>query len=270
MGLVVDPRTPPAPTSTPSNVRPHPRRTGRRHPSGAPAASPMVAEPPAATPTAAWSRAGSTGDLSGRHDGPARCSSRTGASSSRATPSAASPSAPRAPLRRRAATAQLQRGRLRRRRPRSAVGHAGVNPCGDPTDEGGALRSQDVRIDRRPAGLDGAVLRVDPDTGRRLAGQRQRRERTRTRPEDHRVRPAQPVPHDGPGGRQRLDRRGRSAPGRRSTRSPTATRPAQLRLAVSRGRLRPQRVQQPRHTRCVISPPGARRPASASQPAATP
>jgi glucose/arabinose dehydrogenase len=51
-----------------------------------------------------------------------------------------------------------------------------VNPCGDPpggvggamtppTAEGGALRSQDVRTMSDPVSLDGAILRVDPDTG---------------------------------------------------------------------------------------------------------
>jgi uncharacterized repeat protein (TIGR01451 family) len=56
-----------------------------------------------------------------------------------------------------------------------------VNPCGDPpagvggvqtapTAEGGALRSQDVRTTGDPTGLDGTVLRVDPDTGDGLPG----------------------------------------------------------------------------------------------------
>ncbi|MGH9250232.1 MAG: PQQ-dependent sugar dehydrogenase, partial [Acidimicrobiales bacterium] len=51
-----------------------------------------------------------------------------------------------------------------------------INPCGDPpggvggsmsppTAEGGALRSQDVRTMGDPAGLNGAILRVDPATG---------------------------------------------------------------------------------------------------------
>ena len=40
-----------------------------------------------------------------------------------------------------------------------------VNPCGDPTDEGGALRSQDIRTTSDPLGLDGTVLRINPDTG---------------------------------------------------------------------------------------------------------
>jgi glucose/arabinose dehydrogenase len=44
------------------------------------------------------------------------------------------------------------------------------NPCGDPTNEGGALRSQDARTTGDPTGLDGAILRVDPDTGAAMAG----------------------------------------------------------------------------------------------------
>jgi glucose/arabinose dehydrogenase/PKD repeat protein len=56
-----------------------------------------------------------------------------------------------------------------------------VNPCGDPvtitsgpgeqpvvdvaTAEGGSLRSQDVRTTGDPTGLDGALVRIDPDTG---------------------------------------------------------------------------------------------------------
>jgi glucose/arabinose dehydrogenase len=57
-------------------------------------------------------------------------------------------------------------------------GQAGnpVNPCGDPpggvagamtppTAEGGALRSQDVRTLSDPTGLDGSVIRIDPETG---------------------------------------------------------------------------------------------------------
>ena len=51
-----------------------------------------------------------------------------------------------------------------------------VNPCGDPpggtisppTAEGGALRSQDVRTAGDATGGDGAILRVDPDTGAAL------------------------------------------------------------------------------------------------------
>ena len=56
-----------------------------------------------------------------------------------------------------------------------------LNPCGDPpagsggtmtppTAEGGALRSQDIRTTGDPTGLDGAILRVNPDTGAAMAG----------------------------------------------------------------------------------------------------
>jgi glucose/arabinose dehydrogenase len=56
-----------------------------------------------------------------------------------------------------------------------------ANPCGDPpagvggvesppTAEGGSLRSQDLRTSGDPAGLDGAVLRLDPTTGAAMAG----------------------------------------------------------------------------------------------------
>jgi glucose/arabinose dehydrogenase len=52
------------------------------------------------------------------------------------------------------------------------------NPCADPpggamtppTTEGGALRSQDVRTTGDPTGLDGALLRLDPNTGAAAAG----------------------------------------------------------------------------------------------------
>jgi uncharacterized repeat protein (TIGR01451 family) len=56
-----------------------------------------------------------------------------------------------------------------------------LNPCGDPpggvgatltppTAEGGALRSQDLRTTSDPTGLDGAILRLDPNTGAAAAG----------------------------------------------------------------------------------------------------
>jgi glucose/arabinose dehydrogenase len=44
-------------------------------------------------------------------------------------------------------------------------GQIGTNPCGDPTNEGGALRAQDYRLGNDPVGYDGAILRVDPQTG---------------------------------------------------------------------------------------------------------
>jgi glucose/arabinose dehydrogenase len=39
------------------------------------------------------------------------------------------------------------------------------NPCGDPLNEGGALRAQDDRTHGDPTGMNGAILRVDPATG---------------------------------------------------------------------------------------------------------
>ncbi|WP_206068505.1 LamG-like jellyroll fold domain-containing protein [Nonomuraea composti] len=55
------------------------------------------------------------------------------------------------------------------------------NPCGDPPGavgtalsppaaEGGALRSQDVRTNGDPAGLDGTIIRINPDTGAAASG----------------------------------------------------------------------------------------------------
>jgi glucose/arabinose dehydrogenase len=55
-------------------------------------------------------------------------------------------------------------------------GGSPVNPCGDPpggpgtaltppTAEGGSLRSQDLRTSGDPVGLDGSVIRIDPNTG---------------------------------------------------------------------------------------------------------
>lgn len=55
------------------------------------------------------------------------------------------------------------------------------NPCGDPpvpaggtqtapTAQGGALRSQDARTTADPTGLDGTILRVDPETGAAAPG----------------------------------------------------------------------------------------------------
>jgi glucose/arabinose dehydrogenase len=42
------------------------------------------------------------------------------------------------------------------------------NPCADPANEGGALRSQDLRTSGDPVGLDGSIIRVDPATGAAL------------------------------------------------------------------------------------------------------
>jgi glucose/arabinose dehydrogenase len=45
-----------------------------------------------------------------------------------------------------------------------------ANPCGDPTSEGGALRSQDIRSTDDPTGLSGSILRLNPTTGAAAAG----------------------------------------------------------------------------------------------------
>ncbi len=44
------------------------------------------------------------------------------------------------------------------------------NPCGDPPEEGGALRAQDIRTGADPTGLNGTVIRIDPDTGNAWPG----------------------------------------------------------------------------------------------------
>jgi glucose/arabinose dehydrogenase len=56
-----------------------------------------------------------------------------------------------------------------------------VNPCGDPpggvggamtlpTAEGGSLRAQDLRTPADPTGLDGSLIRVNPETGQAMPG----------------------------------------------------------------------------------------------------
>ncbi len=45
-----------------------------------------------------------------------------------------------------------------------------VNPCGDPANEGGALRSQDARSTADATQLHGSVLRLDPATGAAAPG----------------------------------------------------------------------------------------------------
>lgn len=39
------------------------------------------------------------------------------------------------------------------------------NPCNDPVNEGGALRSQDLQTSADPVGLSGTLIRIDPATG---------------------------------------------------------------------------------------------------------
>ena len=47
-----------------------------------------------------------------------------------------------------------------------------VNMCGDPAEEGGSLRSQDLLTPAPadPTGLDGSLIRIDPDSGEGLPG----------------------------------------------------------------------------------------------------
>ncbi|MBC7785203.1 MAG: PQQ-dependent sugar dehydrogenase, partial [Burkholderiales bacterium] len=45
-----------------------------------------------------------------------------------------------------------------------------INAFNDPANEGGALRSQDIRSGGDPVGLDGTIIRVDPDTGLGASG----------------------------------------------------------------------------------------------------
>jgi glucose/arabinose dehydrogenase len=44
------------------------------------------------------------------------------------------------------------------------------NPFNDPANEGGALRAQDVRSNGDPTGLDGSIIRINPNTGAASAG----------------------------------------------------------------------------------------------------
>ena len=129
-----------------------------------------------------------------------------------------------------------------------------VNPCGDPpggaggsmtspTAEGGALRAQDVRTTGDPTGLNGAMLRVDPDTGDPLPDNPGTG--TKNAPPDHRPRVPQPVPlrlparHD-----RRLRRRRRLAcVGGDQPRPGHDHEGPQLRLALLRGHRAPGRLR---------------------------
>ena len=130
------------------------------------------------------------------------------------------------------------------------------NPCGDPpggagatltppTAEGGALRSQDLRTSGDPVSLNGALLRVDAETGAGLPDNPLAGSCRSQCTKDHRPRPAQPVSiHDPPRHRRGLARRRRlerlrgDQPSRRSDRR----RGRELRLAVLRGERPPARL----------------------------
>ena len=49
-------------------------------------------------------------------------------------------------------------------------GQTGSPSCGDPANQGGALRSQDLRTAGDPVTLDGTVIRIDPATGNPAVG----------------------------------------------------------------------------------------------------
>ncbi|HQY87537.1 MAG TPA: PQQ-dependent sugar dehydrogenase, partial [Tepidisphaeraceae bacterium] len=49
-------------------------------------------------------------------------------------------------------------------------GQLGINNFNDPPLEGGAVRSQDILTSGDPTGLDGTVIRINPDTGTGVAG----------------------------------------------------------------------------------------------------
>ena len=113
-----------------------------------------------------------------------------------------------------------------------------VNPCGDPASnpsnptppsaEGGALRSQDIRIDGRPDGAGRHDHPHQPGHGRRDARQPERGELGREHPPDHRLRPAQPVPLHVPARARTSSTSATSAgtSGRRSTASPARPGPS--------------------------------------------
>ena len=184
-----------------------------------------------------------TGGRGERWSGWSRCSSRTGASSFPATRSATSRSARTEPSTCRAATARASTRRLRpgRQSPR--------NPCGDPPSgaggtqtlpsaEGGALRSQDLRTAGDPVTLDGAILRLDPNTGRRCPEPHW--QPGSECPEDRGERAPEPIPVHSPpremGGLGR--RRQLGARGRRSTAS--RTRPRARRTSGGRATREPR------------------------------
>jgi|GEM_PF-625969 len=52
----------------------------------------------------------------------------------------------------------------------NAVDFGQNNLIGDPPNEGGALRSQDIRSTGDPTSLDGTIIRIDPDTGEGAPG----------------------------------------------------------------------------------------------------
>ena len=112
-------------------------------------------------------------------------------------------------------------------------GQAG-NPCGDPVNEGGGLRAQDIRTSGDPLGLGGTIFRINPNGGQVAAG------RAGQRLAHRHLRPAQPVAADLPARHQRAvvrRRRRERLGGGQPDRHVDVLGPGQPRLAVLRGRL---------------------------------
>ena len=197
-----------------------------------------------------------------------RPSSRTGASSSPATRSAAWRSGRKAPCTSRPATAPASTGPTTGEEGGSfggSIGHAG-QPVRRPDRRGRRPSLPGHPDDRRPARPRWHGPPHQPGHRRRLAGQRQLRERRRQRPEDHRLRPAQPLPDDDP--RQRavwIGDVGFTTWEEIDTIPDPDARAAQLRLAVPRGQRGDAAVRRPRHP-AVRQPAGARRPGIHLQP----
>ncbi len=85
-----------------------------------------------------------------------------------------------------------------------------VNPCADPfpggaqtTAEGGMLRSQDIRTSGDPVGLDGTVIRINPNNGNPSSGNPLEGNAERERRAHRGPRLPQPVPDGVPPGPQR-------------------------------------------------------------------
>ena len=103
-----------------------------------------------------------------------------------------------------------------------------------PTAEGGALRSQDMRTTGDPASLDGAILRVNPDTGAALPDNPNAGSPDAEHASHRRLRPAQPVPdHRSGPGRARSGRA--TSAGTRGRRSTASRRRRRERRATSAG-----------------------------------
>ena len=146
-----------------------------------------------------------------------------------------------------------------------------INRCADPPNEGGALRSQDMRTTADPARW---TARSSASTRQRRRGGRQpvRRQHGHQRPADHRLRAAQPIPDGVPARHERaLGRRRRAGTsGRRSTASPPsgdasprtsagpATRERRASPATTRRTsrcARPSTARQRRHAAVLRLPP---------------